>query len=113
MLTIKRNVLRDVQKLYQERQSRKISRTVETNLVVYIKIRIGLLWYNGRAIISCYRALYLFWTQVALIRVVISMNADPNQTSDYQLRVMPTRHYSHGKPGCTFRPSCDARVFIR
>ena len=60
MLTIKRNVLRDVQKLYQERQRRKISRTVEANLVVYIKIRIILLWYNGRTIISCYHAVYLF-----------------------------------------------------
>lgn len=60
MLTIKRTVLRDVQKLYQERQSRKISRTVEANLVVYIKIRIGLLWHNGRTIVSCYHALDLF-----------------------------------------------------
>ena len=50
MLTIKRTVLRDVQKSYQERQSRKISGTVEANLVVYIKIRMGLLWYKiGRA----------------------------------------------------------------
>ena len=60
MLTIKRTVLRDVQKSYQERQSRKISGTVEANLVVYIKIRMGLLWYNGGNIISCYHVLYLF-----------------------------------------------------